>query len=153
MNRIEVKIKQFEVAEWTPKIGPAAVFYIDGVGVADYLGRFDARVMRRECSEHRDGWIGVSPELVLPPSEDFVGNPRNEFVADCGGRVPITACGDCGIHWCDGIWVKIELDKLTVRWTSFVLNPHLDPTALDGVPALVFDRAQYDQAFKAIESI
>jgi hypothetical protein len=153
MNRIKVKIKQFEVAEWTPEIGPAAVFYINGIEIADYLGRLDARVIRRGRSEYGNGWIGVSPELVLPPSEDYVGNPRNEFIADCGGRVPIAACGDCGIYWCDGIWAKIELDKLTVRWTSFVLNPHLDPLALDGVPDLVFVRAQYEHAFRAIENI
>jgi hypothetical protein len=144
-----VKIEQFEVEEWIAGRGPAAVFYVNGCALPEYLGRAHPDILLPGSSRSPYGrWIGVETRYVLPPSQNYLGHPDDVFM-DYGWRVPIAACCECGMHGCDGIWTRVKFEETVVRWTDFILNPILNPVPLQ-TGDLVFDAAQYRAAFASL---
>jgi hypothetical protein len=147
MNRLDVKIQEFEVEEWIGGKGKAAVIYIDGIPITEHLAQFEPSI-GSDSSPSRSQygrWIGISPDDVISPSSPFLGGTDEKF-ADCGNRVPVCACSECGMYWCDGIWARVHFDEGSVSWTDFVANPEINPIALTSVPDLVFDIHEYRAA-------
>ena len=150
MHLLDIHIEEFEVPEWIGGRGLAAVIYVDGKPVTEFLKQCGPSIC--ECDHTRSArgrWIGIEPSDVMPPSCTFLGTPDTKF-ADFDGRVPICACSDCGMCWCDGIWVRITFQNGIVRWSDFMTNPIVNPTPLKGVPTLDFDEQQYRDAFSNI---
>lgn len=148
MHRLDVKIQEFEVAEWIDGKGKAAVIYVDGIPITEYLAQFEPSI-GSDSSPSRSPygrWIGINPDDVIPTGSAFLGEADEKF-ADSGTRVPVCACSECGMYWCDGIWARVLFDEKTVRWTDFVANPELNPIALTSIPDLIFDTHEYREAF------
>jgi hypothetical protein len=150
MQRIDIQIEEFAVAEWINGRGNAAVFYIDRMPITRFLGQFHPALLHSRYSDSPYGrWIGIHPGDVLPPSKSFLGTPDTTF-SDCDGRLPISACSECGEYWCDGIWTRIIIREDTASWTDFIVNPELNPVVLEQVPPLIFDVEQYRAAFTKV---
>jgi hypothetical protein len=150
MNRIDIQIEEFEVEEWVNRRGWAAVIYIDRKPVAEFLKQFEPSICSSPQSRSPYGrWIGISPVDVLPPSRSFLGTPDEKF-SDFAGRVPVCACSECGMYWCDGIWTRVLVSETKIVWTDFIANPEINPVRLDAVPRLEFDPQQYRDAFSVI---
>lgn len=152
MNQIAIQIEEFDVPEWIGGRGPAAVIYVDGKSVTEFLKQFVPSICESLYSRSAYGrWIGIEPSDVMPPCRTFLGTPDSKF-ADFDGLVPLCACSDCGMYWCDGIWARITFQNGTVRWSDFMTNLKVNPAALKAVPMLEFDEQQYRDAFSKIHN-
>ena len=148
MNRIDIQFEEFAVAEWIGGRGLAAMIYIDRMPVT----QFHPSILDAPYSRSPHGrWIGIDPDDVRPPSVSFLGIPDTKF-SRFNGRVPISACSECGMYWCDGIWTRITVRDDIASWTDFIANPEINPLALKQVPPLIFDVEQYREAFRTIRN-
>lgn len=124
---------------------PATEILVDGRDLVEIVSEVERPFAEAEGTPGLEGgYIGLEPEMVLPPSRHFWGVG--------GGRTDIYRCGGCGIGGCWDLSVVIEVDEETVRWSQFLQGHrgpwskvHWDYAALG---ELVFDRKQYENALE-----
>jgi hypothetical protein len=128
------------------------VILVNGRELIDILHEYELPLAAREGSPTiAGGYMGLSPEDVLPPSRHFLGDPTHDWYR-AGEKVQVLEC-ECGEPGCWPFLVKITAGEDTVVWSDFE-QPHRRQDhpngewSYEGLGPFIFAREQYLRALQ-----